>query len=60
LAELFRDLNLMVIDQGTLLDRVDYNIEQMATDVRGAVEELETATKSEFCPPFWSLLVQRS
>jgi syntaxin 16 len=46
LAELFRDLNLMVIDQGTLLDRIDYNIEQMATDIRGAVEELETATKS--------------
>jgi syntaxin 16 len=57
LAGLFRDLNIMVIDQGTLLDRVDYNIEQMAYDVRGAVEELETATKFvlfgiESLPPF--------
>ena len=45
LAELFKDLSSLVIDQGTLLDRVDYNIEQMATDIKGAVEELQTATK---------------
>ena len=45
LAELFKDLSSLVIDQGTLLDRVDYNIEQMATDMKGAVEELQTATK---------------
>ena len=35
----------MVIDQGTLLDRIDYNIENMARDMEGAVEELKTATK---------------
>lgn len=34
----------MVIDQGTLLDRVDYNIEQIGVDVKGAVEELKVAT----------------
>ena len=36
LSDLFRDLNVMVIDQGTLLDRIDYNIERTATDVKAA------------------------
>jgi syntaxin 16 len=45
LADLFKDLSGMVIDQGTLLDRVDYNIENMARDMEGAVQELKTATK---------------
>ena len=30
LAELFKDLSVLVIDQGTLLDSVEYNIEQTA------------------------------
>ncbi|GAA5948021.1 hypothetical protein JCM10213_007024 [Rhodosporidiobolus nylandii] len=45
LADLFKDLSSLVIDQGTLLDRVDYNVEQMSTDVKGAVEELKEATR---------------
>jgi syntaxin 16 len=40
LSDLFRDLHTMVIDQGTLLDRIDYNIESTATDVKGAEKEL--------------------
>jgi len=31
LSEIFRDLSILVIDQGTILDRIDYNLEQ--TDV---------------------------
>jgi hypothetical protein len=30
----------MIIDQGTLLDRIDYNIEDMAKNVKTAHEEL--------------------
>ncbi|GAA5887123.1 hypothetical protein JCM5296_001601 [Sporobolomyces johnsonii] len=45
LADLFKDLSSLVIDQGTLLDRIDYNVEQMSTEVKGAVEELKTATR---------------
>ncbi|KAI9595421.1 t-SNARE [Syncephalis fuscata] len=40
LADIFQDLQTMVIDQGTLLDRIDYNIEQVHTSTRGAAEEL--------------------
>lgn len=48
LADMFKDLGNLVLDQGTLLDRIDYNVEQMSTDVRGAVEELKVATKLVF------------
>ncbi|GAA94180.1 hypothetical protein E5Q_00828 [Mixia osmundae IAM 14324] len=43
LADLFKDLSSIVIDQGTMLDRIDYNVEQMAVDVKASVEELQTA-----------------
>ncbi|KZT57752.1 t-SNARE [Calocera cornea HHB12733] len=45
LAELFKDLSTLVIDQGTILDSVEYNIEQTATHVEEAVKELKVATK---------------
>ncbi|KAI0396179.1 t-SNARE [Xylariaceae sp. FL0594] len=44
LSDLFRDLQTMVIDQGTTLDRIDYNVERMATDVKAAEKELVTAS----------------
>lgn len=40
LADIFKDLQTMVIDQGTMLDRIDYNVERMATDVKAADKEL--------------------
>ncbi|GAA5822457.1 hypothetical protein JCM5353_000514 [Sporobolomyces roseus] len=45
LADLFKDLNSLVIDQGSLLDRIDYNVEQMSREVKGAVTELQQATR---------------
>ncbi|KAL7418114.1 t-SNARE [Mrakia frigida] len=44
LADLFRDLGDMVVEQGTLLDSVEYNIEVVGREMKGAVEELEQAT----------------
>lgn len=46
LAELFKDLSVLVIDQGTLLDSVEYNIEQTSVHVTEAVKELSIATRS--------------
>ena len=40
LADIFKDLSTMVIDQGTMLDRIDYNVERMAVDVKAAEKEL--------------------
>ncbi|KAK7053277.1 t-SNARE affecting a late Golgi compartment protein 2 [Paramarasmius palmivorus] len=45
LAELFKDLSALVIDQGTLLDSIEYNIEQTAVQMGEAVKELDTATR---------------
>ncbi|CAG8646057.1 16030_t:CDS:2, partial [Dentiscutata heterogama] len=41
IAEIFNELQALVIDQGTLLDRIDYNVEQMVTNVKGATRELD-------------------
>ena len=48
LAELFKDLSALVIDQGTLLDSVEYNIEQTAVQMSEAVKELDVATRYVF------------
>ncbi|MCJ1308343.1 hypothetical protein MMC25_001996 [Agyrium rufum] len=40
LADIFKDLQTMVIDQGTMLDRIDYNVERMTVDVKAAEKEL--------------------
>lgn len=44
LANIFQELQTMVIDQGTMLDRIDYNVERMTTDVKAADKELVVAT----------------
>jgi syntaxin 16 len=41
LADIFRDLQTLVIDQGTMLDRIDFNIEQTNVQVQHAVVELD-------------------
>ncbi|KAI5123921.1 hypothetical protein M0805_006339 [Coniferiporia weirii] len=43
LAELFKDLSTLVIDQGTLLDSIEYNIEQTSVHMAEAVTELNIA-----------------
>ena len=47
LATIMKDLSLLVIDQGTLLDRIDYNMEQVAKSVEEGVVELQKAEKKQ-------------
>ncbi|KAL2064636.1 hypothetical protein VTL71DRAFT_3773 [Oculimacula yallundae] len=44
LADIFKELQTMIIDQGTMLDRIDYNVERMAVDVKAADKELNIAS----------------
>ena len=44
-AQLFTELNMLVIEQGTVLDRIDYNIEQSLTKIKKGVVDLEDAEK---------------
>lgn len=50
LADIFKNLQAMVIDQGTMLDRIDYNVEKMSVDVKGAQKELVTVGVLPFSP----------
>lgn len=43
LADIFKELQTMVIDQGTMLDRIDYNVEQLNTHVKAAEKEMNIA-----------------
>ena len=43
--DIFKELAVLIIDQGTILDRIDYNIEQVSVAVEKGVEELETGAK---------------
>ena len=45
LASLFRELNVLVIEQGTILDRIDYNVEQTVERVKHGVVDLDAAEK---------------
>eukprot|EP01098_Paradermamoeba_levis_P000297 TRINITY_DN10303_c0_g1_i1.p1 TRINITY_DN10303_c0_g1~~TRINITY_DN10303_c0_g1_i1.p1 ORF type:complete len:241 (-),score=81.12 TRINITY_DN10303_c0_g1_i1:14-736(-) len=55
LSEVMKEMAILVIDQGTIIDRIDYNIEQSTTHVEQAIEELkqgyetQTSTKSKIC-----------
>lgn len=43
LAQIFKELNVLVVEQGTILDRIDYNVEQTLVKVKDGVEELRKA-----------------
>jgi len=45
LAAIFKELSVLVIEQGTVLDRIDYNVEQAMVKVNIAVGELVQADK---------------
>ncbi|KLT38400.1 t-SNARE [Cutaneotrichosporon oleaginosum] len=45
LADLFRDLGNLVVEQGTVLDSVEYNVQQTAKQMDDAVQELQVARR---------------
>ncbi|KDD74506.1 hypothetical protein H632_c1269p1, partial [Helicosporidium sp. ATCC 50920] len=47
LAQVMKDLSVLVIDQGTVLDRIDYNMETAAASVEEGVRNLQQAEKTQ-------------
>jgi syntaxin 16 len=47
LAQIMKDLSVLVIDQGTIVDRIDYNITNVATSVEKGVKELVKAEETQ-------------
>lgn len=45
LATIFKELAALVIDQGTVLDRIDYNMENVVMSTEKGIKELEKAEK---------------
>ncbi|KAL8272952.1 hypothetical protein Esti_003120 [Eimeria stiedai] len=46
LHQMFRDTATLVIEQGTVLDRIDYNLEQVAEHAQQATAEIQKAEES--------------
>jgi syntaxin 16 len=55
LAAIMKDLSVLVIDQGTVLDRIDYNVEQVSTHVEEAVKQLTKAEETQ--KKSWMLII---
>jgi syntaxin 16 len=43
LSSIFKELAVLVIDQGTILDRIDYNMETVVEHTREGIQQLEKA-----------------
>ncbi len=43
LAQIFKELAVLVIDQGTILDRIDFNMENAVEHVQQGIGELDKA-----------------
>ena len=41
LAELFKELSVLVVEQGSMLDRIDYNIESTLSSLKDGHKELD-------------------
>ncbi|KAK7337494.1 hypothetical protein VNO77_18071 [Canavalia gladiata] len=47
LAQIMKDLSVLVIDQGTIVDRIDYNIQSVATSVEEGFKQLQKAERTQ-------------
>lgn len=47
LGTIFKELAVLVIDQGTILDRIDYNMESVVEHTKTGVTQLERAEKAQ-------------
>jgi hypothetical protein len=50
LAELFKELSVLVVEQGSMLDRIDYNIESTLSSLKDGHKELDKVCNSHLHP----------
>ncbi|XP_052194119.1 syntaxin-43-like isoform X2 [Diospyros lotus] len=46
-AQIMKDLSVLVIDQGTIVDRIDYNIQNVAASVEEGFKQLQKAERRQ-------------
>ncbi|XP_076958251.1 tlg2p-like protein a [Bidens hawaiensis] len=47
LAQVMKDLSVLVIDQGTIIDRIDYNVQNVAVTVDKGLKQLQKAERNQ-------------
>ncbi|KAK1279801.1 Syntaxin-41 [Acorus gramineus] len=47
LAQIMKDLSILVIDQGTIVDRIDYNIQNVTASVEEGFKQLQKAERTQ-------------
>jgi syntaxin 16 len=47
LAQMFKELSVLIVEQGSIIDRIDYNIDQTKTHVQKGLQELHQAKSSQ-------------
>ncbi|KAL6606321.1 hypothetical protein ACP70R_041974 [Stipagrostis hirtigluma subsp. patula] len=47
LAQIMKDLSVLVIDQGTIIDRIDYNVQNVAASVEEGYKQLQKAERTQ-------------
>ncbi|XP_057291520.1 syntaxin-16-like [Hydractinia symbiolongicarpus] len=47
LNTIFKDLAMLIVDQGTILDRIDYNVEQASVQVEKGLQQLQKSEKHQ-------------
>ena len=47
LSSIFKELAVLVIDQGTILDRIDYNMEAVVEHTKTGIQQLEKAERAQ-------------
>lgn len=47
LAQIMKDLSALVIDQGTIVDRIDYNIQNVSSSVEEGYKQLQKAERTQ-------------
>lgn len=57
LAEIFKELNLLIVDQGTILDRIEYSLSQGKDNTAKANVELKKAENHQKCTRATSCLL---
>ena len=58
LSGIFKELAVLVIDQGTILDRIDFNMEQVVEHVEEGIKQLEKAEEyQKSARPKWCIAI---
>ncbi len=45
--QIMRDLGALVVEQGTMLDRIDHNVQESAAKIEQGVEHIKEAEKKQ-------------